>query len=32
VSRLINENKWFRQHEDEGTGPGFYYLWDGARP
>ena len=32
VSRLISENKWFRQHEDEGTEPGFYYLWDGGRP
>ena len=28
VSRLIAENQWFRMHEDEGTGPGFYYLWD----
>ncbi|CAA7616999.1 Phenylacetyl-CoA:acceptor oxidoreductase [Candidatus Terasakiella magnetica] len=32
VSRLIAENKWFRMHEDEGTGPGFYYLWDGEAP
>ncbi|MBU6443322.1 MAG: 4Fe-4S dicluster domain-containing protein [Alphaproteobacteria bacterium] len=28
VSRLIRENKHFRMHEDAGTGPGFYYLWD----
>ncbi len=28
VSKLVAENKWFRMHEDEGTGPGFYYLWD----
>ncbi|EME68891.1 phenylacetyl-CoA:acceptor oxidoreductase [Paramagnetospirillum caucaseum] len=28
VSRLVAENQWFRMHEDEGTGPGFYYLWD----
>ena len=28
VSRLIAGNQWFRMHEDEGTGPGFYYLWD----
>lgn len=28
VSRLIAENQWFRMHEDQGTGPGFYYLWD----
>lgn len=28
VSRLLRENKHFRMHEDIGTGPGFYYLWD----
>ena len=28
VSQLLEENKWFRMHEDLGTGPGFYYLWD----
>ncbi|MDO8606539.1 MAG: 4Fe-4S dicluster domain-containing protein [Phaeospirillum sp.] len=28
VSRLVAENQWFRMHEDQGTGPGFYYLWD----
>ncbi len=28
VSRLIADNQWFRMHEDQGTGPGFYYLWD----
>ncbi|RAU20690.1 4Fe-4S ferredoxin [Paramagnetospirillum kuznetsovii] len=28
VSKLVAENQWFRMHEDEGTGPGFYYLWD----
>jgi phenylacetyl-CoA:acceptor oxidoreductase 27-kDa subunit len=32
VSRLIAQNQWFRQHEDEATGSGFYYLWDGGRP
>ena len=31
VSRLLAENQWFRMHEQEGTGPGFYYLWDGKR-
>lgn len=30
VSRLVAENQWFRMHEDQGTGPGFYYLWDGG--
>ena len=28
VARLLAENRWFRLHEEEGTGPGFYYLWD----
>lgn len=28
ASRLLAENKWFRMHEAEQTGPGFYYLWD----
>ena len=28
VSRLLKENKNFRMHEELGTGPGFYYLWD----
>jgi phenylacetyl-CoA:acceptor oxidoreductase subunit 1 len=30
VSGLIAENRHFRMHEDLGTGPGFYYLWDAA--
>lgn len=28
VSRLLRENRHLRMHEDAGTGPGFYYLWD----
>lgn len=33
VSRLLAENSHFRMHEDAGTRPGFYYLWDkGALP
>ena len=32
VSKLIRDNKYFRQHEEEGTGPGFYYLWDKGVP
>jgi len=28
VSRLLAENKNFRMHEELGTDPGFYYLWD----
>lgn len=32
VSKLIRNNKYFRQHEEEGTGPGFYYLWDKGTP
>ena len=30
VSRLLAENQSFRMHEELGTGPGFYYLWDRA--
>jgi len=29
VSQLLAENQHFRMHEELGTGPGFYYLWDG---
>jgi len=32
VSRLLAENQWFRMHEDAGTAPGFYYLWDRGAP
>jgi phenylacetyl-CoA:acceptor oxidoreductase subunit 1 len=28
VSRLLAENQHFRMHEELGTGPGFFYLWD----
>jgi len=29
VSILLRENRHFRMHEDLGTGPGIYYLYDG---
>jgi phenylacetyl-CoA:acceptor oxidoreductase subunit 1 len=32
VSQLLAENQHFRMHEELGTGPGFYYLWDGKEP
>ena len=32
VSQLLEDNQWFRMHEDLGTGPGFYYLWDKEAP
>ncbi len=32
VSMLLRDNKHFRQQEDEGTEPGFYYIWDGDQP
>jgi phenylacetyl-CoA:acceptor oxidoreductase subunit 1 len=32
VSMLLRDNKHFRQQEDEGTEPGFYYIWDGGQP
>ncbi|MCY1380859.1 Menaquinone reductase, iron-sulfur cluster-binding subunit [compost metagenome] len=28
VSQLLAKNKWFQMHEELGTKPGFYYLWD----
>ncbi len=28
VSKLLEENRAFRMHEDLGTKPSFYYLWD----
>ena len=31
VTTLLAENQWFRMHEDEGTEPGFYYIWDKGR-
>ena len=30
VSKLVASNRHFRMHEELGTGPGFYYLWDAA--
>jgi phenylacetyl-CoA:acceptor oxidoreductase subunit 1 len=31
ISQLLAENQFFRMHEELGTGPRFYYLWDKAR-
>jgi phenylacetyl-CoA:acceptor oxidoreductase subunit 1 len=28
VSQLLDRTQHFRMHEELGTGPGFYYLWD----
>jgi phenylacetyl-CoA:acceptor oxidoreductase subunit 1 len=28
VARLLAGNQHFRMHEELGTGPGFYYIWD----
>jgi len=28
VSRLLADNQHFRMHEELGTGPGIFYLWD----
>jgi phenylacetyl-CoA:acceptor oxidoreductase subunit 1 len=30
ISQLLAENQFFRMHEELGTAPGFYYLWDRA--
>ena len=32
VSQLLAKNEHFRMHEELGTGPGFYYLWDRKAP
>ncbi len=31
VSRLLAETRHFRMHEELGTEPGVYYIWDGER-
>jgi len=31
VSKLLAENQHFRMHEELGTEPGFYYLWERAK-
>ena len=31
ISGLLAENQHFRMHEELGTGPRFYYLWDKAQ-
>jgi phenylacetyl-CoA:acceptor oxidoreductase subunit 1 len=28
VNKLLAENQTFRMHEELGTDPGFYYIWD----
>ena len=28
VSKLLDEMQHFRMHEELGTDPGFYYIWD----
>ena len=28
VSQLLAGNQHFRMHDELGTGPGFFYLWD----
>ena len=28
VSKLLDETEHFRMHEELGTDPGFYYIWD----
>ena len=28
VSKLLDETQHFRMHEELGTDPGFYYIWD----
>jgi phenylacetyl-CoA:acceptor oxidoreductase subunit 1 len=32
ISGLLAENQHFRMHEELGTGPRFYYLWDKVTP
>lgn len=28
VAQLLGQHRYFRMHEELGTGPGFYYVWD----
>jgi phenylacetyl-CoA:acceptor oxidoreductase subunit 1 len=28
VNQMLTDNQHFRMHEELGTGPGFYYIWD----
>ena len=30
ISQLLADNRHFRMHEELGTGPNFFYLWDKA--
>jgi phenylacetyl-CoA:acceptor oxidoreductase 27-kDa subunit len=30
VSKMLAENQHFRMHEELGTDPSVYYIWDGA--
>lgn len=30
VSKQLSERTWFQMHDDLGTQPGFFYLWDGG--
>jgi phenylacetyl-CoA:acceptor oxidoreductase subunit 1 len=30
VSTLLRNSKHYRLREEEGTNPGFYYIWDEA--
>ncbi|MFQ5982118.1 MAG: 4Fe-4S binding protein, partial [Woeseiaceae bacterium] len=32
VSELLRDNEHFRLHQDQGTCPGFYYIWDEEQP
>ena len=32
ISKLLAGTEHFRMHEELGTGPGFYYLWDRKQP
>lgn len=32
VAALVASNRHFRMHDELGTGPGFYYLWDEPAP
>jgi phenylacetyl-CoA:acceptor oxidoreductase 27-kDa subunit len=32
VNRLLSQTEHFRMHEELGTNPGVYYIWDQRRP
>jgi phenylacetyl-CoA:acceptor oxidoreductase subunit 1 len=32
INKLLEQSEYFRMHEELGTDPGFYYIWDQKNP